>query len=146
MAGPCFPCSPLTLAILQVDRFDDLVMARGVDGAKQLVRLIEAAVAAGWDRPTHCLTEGDGRFAVVIEDCDRQAAVALARRLVRGIRQWSLSQNPAPTSAVSLSAGLATLALPPKNFPAEDLIDAAQRCLYGAQSSGGDVVKSIDIY
>ena len=41
--------------------------------------------------------------------------------------------------------GIATLALPPKNFPAHELIDAAQRCLAAAQRSGGDSLKSIDL-
>ena len=45
---------------------------------------------------------------------------------------------------VSLSAGVATLALPPKNYPPQQLIDAAQRCLGGAQLSGGGNVKSIE--
>ena len=37
-----------------------------------------------------------------------------------------------------------TLALPPKNFPPQQLIDAAQRCLTGVQLSGGNAVKSIE--
>jgi len=40
---------------------------------------------------------------------------------------------------------LATAALPPKNFPAEDLLKAADRCLYGSRVSGGNVLKSIEI-
>ena len=45
---------------------------------------------------------------------------------------------------LTLSAGLATLEFAPKNYPARELIDAAQRCLSGAQLSGGDTVKSIE--
>jgi GGDEF domain-containing protein len=48
--------------------------------------------------------------------------------------------------AVSISVGAATVALPPKNFPPEDLLAAAERCLYGSAASGGNVVKSIEIY
>jgi HD-like signal output (HDOD) protein/GGDEF domain-containing protein len=48
--------------------------------------------------------------------------------------------------AVSISVGAATVCLPPKNFPPEDLLAAADRCLYGSGASGGNVVKSIEIY
>jgi hypothetical protein len=42
--------------------------------------------------------------------------------------------------------GVASVALPPKNFPAEELIRAAERCLNGARLAGGNAVKSIEIY
>jgi hypothetical protein len=42
--------------------------------------------------------------------------------------------------------GAATLALPPRNFPPHELIEAAWRCLTGARAAGGNTVKSIDIY
>jgi hypothetical protein len=44
---------------------------------------------------------------------------------------------------MTLSAGLATLEVPPRNFQPHQLIDAAWRCLSGAQLSGGDTLKSI---
>jgi hypothetical protein len=53
---------------------------------------------------------------------------------------WESQGNP---SELTLSAGLATLEFPPRNFPPRQLIDAAQRCLDGAQLSGGDTLKSI---
>jgi hypothetical protein len=42
--------------------------------------------------------------------------------------------------------GAATVALPPKNFPVADLIRGAERCQYGSRTSGGSVLKSIEIY
>ena len=49
-------------------------------------------------------------------------------------------------TTLTLSVGVATVSLPPKNFPARDLLAAADRCLYGSRASGGGVVKSIEIY
>ncbi|MEQ8790373.1 MAG: HDOD domain-containing protein [Pirellulaceae bacterium] len=135
----------LTLLITQLDRYDELIMTRGLVGAEQLARLLEAAVASLWDGDGVHLAQGDGRFALLLENCDRRTAVELARRMVHGIREWSQRRGQQNTH-VTVSAGLATLNLPPKNFPSHELIEAAQRCLYGAQISGGDVVKSIDIY
>ena len=88
----------------------------------------------------------DGLFAVLLEDCDRRRAVAQAWHVVDGARIW---KYPAPTltqTGLSVSIGLATLTMPPRNFPAEELLTAAERCLSGVQLSGGDGVKSIDIY
>jgi hypothetical protein len=45
-----------------------------------------------------------------------------------------------------VSAGVASVTLPPKNFPPLDLVAAAQRCLAAAQSSGTSVVKSLEIF
>jgi hypothetical protein len=42
--------------------------------------------------------------------------------------------------------GVATIALPTKNFLPATLLDGASRCLYGSHASGGTVVKSIEIY
>ena len=47
---------------------------------------------------------------------------------------------------VTVSIGVASVALPPKNFPAAELIRAAERCLNGARLSGGNAVKSLEIY
>ena len=58
---------------------------------------------------------------------------------------WS-SQRAQAGNGVTLSAGLATLAVPTCNFPTQELIDAAERCLFGAQASGGSTFKSLDIY
>jgi PleD family two-component response regulator len=94
----------------------------------------------------HLLEADDARFAVILENCDRQQGITLIRNLVQGVRRWSAIHASKSGSMRSISAGLATLSMPPNNFPTRDLIDSAQRCLDGAKSSGGDSVKSIDIY
>ena len=87
---------------------------------------------------------GEATFALVCEGCPRSEAIQTIRQVLRNIKTW-----PAPTvelaaAELTLSAGVATLAFPPRNFPAEQLIDAAQRCLNGASLSGGDTLKSIE--
>jgi len=46
---------------------------------------------------------------------------------------------------LTISVGAATLSVPSKNFPPEDLFEGAQRCLYGSHASGGGV-RSIEIF
>ena len=68
----------------------------------------------------------------------------MARELLRDVPPRLSGEFLSSHQVASLSAGLATLTVPPKNFPPETLIDAAERCLYGAQISGG-VIKSISL-
>ena len=87
------------------------------------------------------------RWALVLSNCDRQQAVRYAHELIREVDQ-TLERygvgDEAPTCVVS--AGVASVTLPPKNFPPLDLVAAAQRCLAAAQSSGTSVVKSLEIF
>ncbi|MDA1052795.1 MAG: HDOD domain-containing protein [Planctomycetota bacterium] len=136
----------VSLALLELDHSESVAM-----------RIDPAQVHRTMDRlqsMMHAIVVDDGklmqvddyRFAVVFEGCDRQPAVELTRQLVRCARQWSVGQAETHGHTLSLSAGVATLTMPPKNFPCQELIDAAERCLHGVQLSGGDSVKSIDIY
>jgi GGDEF domain-containing protein len=138
-------CS-VTLLLAQVDDYEELILTRGLEGAQQAARLIEASVDGMWDGAGACLAQGDGCYALIMEDCDRPQGVELARRMVHGMRDGSRQRGEQPMAQITVSAGLATLVLPPKNFPPQELIESAQRCLSAAQLSGGDVVKSIDIY
>jgi HD-like signal output (HDOD) protein/GGDEF domain-containing protein len=77
--------------------------------------------------------------AVVLANCDRQQAVRLGQRLLDAWRRQTAD------AAAPLSIGLAAVALAPRNFPAPELIAAASRCLSGAQSSGGNCLKSVEL-
>ncbi len=86
-------------------------------------------------------------WALVLPDCERQQAVRYAYELLRKMDQALLRfgvRDDLPRRVVS--AGVASVALPPKNFLPLDLLDAAGRCLAAAQSSGASVVKSLEIF
>ncbi len=136
----------LSLALLELDHADTVAMHIGtsqVGRTMDRLQFVMQAILEGEGRVIHM---DNSRFAVVFEGCDRQPAVDFTRQLVRCARKWSADQPTTHGHALSLSAGVATLAMPPKNFPTQELIDAAERCLHGVQLSGGDSVKSIDIY
>lgn len=136
----------LSLALLELDHPDTLAARLGPAHIVSMMNRLQSIMHAIVVDEGRLMQVGDDRFAVVFEGCERQPAVELARQLVRCVRQWSAEQTATQGHAISLSAGIATLAMPPKNFPCQDLIDAAERCLHGVQLSGGDSVKSIDIY
>lgn len=134
----------LTLALLEVDESDGFLLRQGPQQASQTLRRLQARMESLIEHEGRVVQIDDYQFAVLLEDCERQPGVELARQMVASTRHWSGKNSGA--ISFSISAGLATLSVPSKNFPCHELIDAAQRCLNGVQLSGGDSVKSIDIY
>jgi len=136
----------LSLAILELDHCETLASRISAAQVSHTIGRLQSIMHAIVVDDGRLMQVADYRFAAIFEGCDRQPAVEMARQLVRCVRQWSTEQTAIQGHAISLSAGVATLAMPPKNFPCQELIDAAERCLHGVQLSGGDSVKSIDIY
>ena len=91
------------------------------------------------------LTLGDTRYARVLRGVDRRDAVHIAKTMVSEIPKLVLRKLPEGAPECGLSAGIATLSLPPRNFPPSQLIEAAERCLYAAENAGGAAVNSIDL-
>jgi GGDEF domain-containing protein len=135
----------LSLLLVEFDDFSTHLLTRGPQGAERAVRRLCDVIARTHRGAGEVVILTDVRFALILPKYERQPAVQLARQLIDNVRDWSSEESRRGQSAVSVSAGIATLAMPPKNFPAAELIDAAERCLSGSQLSGGDSVKSIDI-
>lgn len=85
------------------------------------------------------------RWAIPLRGLDKQAAVDAAKRLLSDLHAWSRNIDEDDRPAYNISIGIASLTLPPKNFPPQELYDAAQRCLNAARSAGTNAVKSIDL-
>jgi HD-like signal output (HDOD) protein len=85
-----------------------------------------------------------GSFACLWEGCRRNEGFELARHMLDQARESDMESQGILPPGWMLTAGLATLTLPPRNFPPRELISAAERCLSGAILSGGNAVKSIE--
>lgn len=134
---------PVTLALLEIERFGDLLVQLGPSGMSELTHRLRVALAEWTGQRGEAVLVSECCFALVWDDCARSEGVALARQALQEVKPWSRERLAGQWSLV-LSAGLATVEFPPKNYPTQELIDAAQRCLGGAQLSGGDTVKSIE--
>ncbi|MGI9427057.1 MAG: HDOD domain-containing protein [Bythopirellula sp.] len=87
------------------------------------------------------------RRIFVLPSCDRHEAVRFAEAILQQVVLLTRRLEAKGTVLECVaSAGVAAVALPPKNFPPHDLLTTAQRCLAAAQSSGTCVVKSLEIY
>jgi HD-like signal output (HDOD) protein/GGDEF domain-containing protein len=137
---------PLSLLMVELDHTDELAMTHGVKGVDRLLRRVESACRDMDHARVDCLPHGEFGFAVILPDCERQAAVRLGNQLIASVRSLAADSSAPGDSTVGISVGAASVALPPKNFHAHDLLESATRCLYGSHASGGGVVKSIEIY
>ena len=117
-----------------------------MDGFQRLLRRLEV-FCQELDHPfMTVVSNGEVGFALILPDCDRRQAVELGNQLVARVRRLANREKSEAEPALSIHVGAATVTLPPKNFPAQDLIESADRCLYGSRASGGNVMKSIEIY
>jgi len=135
----------VSLLLVELDHFGELAFRFGPQRAERLHRLLEAMCGDIDHANVWCAEVREACFAVLLPGCERGEAVRLGNDLLRSVREIGRPAKPV-RSTVAVSVGIATLTMPSKNFPAGDLIDAASRCLYGAQASGGDTLKSIEIY
>lgn len=133
---------PLTLALFAVERFSELVIESGAPGLADCVQALGSMLAEWTGQRSPALHVQEDCYALLWDDCPRNEAVALARTALDEVKSW-WRQRGTSHGALALSAGLATLELAAKNYPANELIEAAERSLGAAQLSGGDTVKSI---
>ncbi len=134
----------LSLMLLEIDDFDQLLLTQGPDRATRLIAAVKQAVGQLADIPCESVLVSDSRSAVILPDCDRQQAVTLARSLLDAIPLW-IHERGWTAVMISCTASVATLATLTRGSRAEELVDAADRCLFAAKRSGGAMVKSIDV-
>ena len=135
---------PLSVALAEIDRYQNLLLQISPAGASEVMHRLTAAVQQWSGRNTLVAEVADGVLALIWENCPRTEATSTSREMLRQIKRWSIPLLAREQIELSLSIGLATLNLPAKNYPPEQLVAAAERCLSGAQLSGGNTVKSIE--
>jgi HD-like signal output (HDOD) protein/GGDEF domain-containing protein len=138
--------SALSLLLVELDELDKAVFFCGIDGVPRITKRLESTLGSIVDVEGAVCQIDESRFAILLDGCDRRRAVALAWRVVDCVRSWKFPALTAAQAGMTVSIGLASLTMPPRNFPPEELLTAAERCLSGVQLSGGNGVKSIDIY
>jgi HD-like signal output (HDOD) protein len=86
------------------------------------------------------------RTAAILANCERRAALALAHSAIAELARISKPAIEGDGSlATTLSIGVATASVVPKNFDPMPMIDSAARCLSAARACGISAVKSIEV-
>ena len=133
---------PMSLMLVEMNQPESIALALGRHGFLQVRDRIGQVCRDVEHQQRACLPHGEIGFLVILSDCERQSAVRLGQGLIQTIRSLSNTEGP----PISVSIGVASASLPPVNFDPELMLESADRCLYGARSSGGTMVKSIEIY
>jgi len=130
----------LSLLIVEVDNFDEIVFSRGLMGVEPIRQhFFDACRLAVAEQPP--LELADCRFALVLAGYDRPRSADAAHLLLREVRDDIVG-----AAAATLSIGASTVAVPAKNFDPVEIVRSAERCLRAAQLSGGNCFKSIEAY
>ena len=132
----------LSLLLVEIDRYADLVFSQGEAGAGHVWQTLEAACQSLDFPRAYWQQVKEARLAIVLPDCDRSNAVEVGNELLRQVRFGSGDG----LFVASISVAACTAAVPPRNFEPHGLVQRAERCLYAAQVSGGNCLKSIEIY
>ncbi len=138
--------APVSLLLAEPVEQEELLCQYGPEGMERFRTLLQKAVETLGQDESIRVPYGDWGVAVILPDCDRQEAVRLGNQLIATMRQVRWAGVWSSRGGVALSVGVGSVDVPPKNFPPEDLLEAAARCLFGSHASGGGVVKSIEIY
>jgi len=133
---------PLSLLLVELNNVEQLSSDRPA-AVTLLARLLETLCRRLDHSGMVVVRCSAARLALVLPDCDRRQVSQYGNQLIDGVRRLSEVHS---AGAFNISVGASTVMVPPKNFPAESLIQSAERCLYGSQASGGGVLKSIEIY
>jgi hypothetical protein len=89
---------------------------------------------------------GGGRIAAILSECERRAAVAVAQDAIFACgRPASMSGGIATEMTATVSVGVATAGVVPRNFDPQRLLECAERCLSAARTCGISTVKSIEV-
>jgi GGDEF domain-containing protein len=137
---------PISLLLIQLDDIENLLPKFGPKQVAQFIQDVQRLIQNSIDTNVNLFVEAvsDARLGAILTGADRKEATTAARHVLEGVRKWS-DRLPHGTRPLSLSMGLASLAMPPRNFPVMELVQAAERCLNGVQLSGGNGLKSIDL-
>jgi HD-like signal output (HDOD) protein len=134
----------LSLALFEIDHFGDILLELGASGMTALIHRLRGELAEWTGQARPALLVSDSRMAMLLHAHSRSEAVQAGRAAIAAAKRWSLDQFRL-AAELTLSCGIATLEVVPPNFATSDLLKAAERCLAGAQLSGGNTVKSIEL-
>jgi HD-like signal output (HDOD) protein/GGDEF domain-containing protein len=132
----------LTLVLAQIDHYQDWILRGTIVQANQLVGILYAGATAILPEDGVAIQSGEGQVALLLPDTTASEGIEAARKLSMFLLRGSEIKLSREATA---SIGVATMEVPPRNFPPAELTDAANRCITAAQQHGGGQVKSIQV-
>jgi diguanylate cyclase (GGDEF)-like protein len=141
LAGAARFGHPLSLAMIDLDRFKDFNDAHGHVAGDAALRRIAQLVLASVRKVDTLARYGGEEFALVLPRAGRADALAVAEKL-RQLVAAGVDGEGRPSSGLTISAGVASC---PEDAPdLESLIGCADLALYAAKRSGRNAVRAYE--
>jgi diguanylate cyclase (GGDEF)-like protein len=125
---------PLSLLMLDIDRFKDTNDAHGHQAGDAVLRTLAATIMGSIRHEDIYCRVGGEEFAVIMRDCMAASALAMAERLRRLIESTPVLHE-GKKIGITISIGVATLD-PSRHARVEDLFAEADKYLYEAKHAG----------
>jgi GGDEF domain-containing protein len=136
----------LSLLLVEPNVFDMHADPLAEEAGELTRKAVSAAASVLDPEKVWLLSHGKRGVAVIMQDCDRSGALALARQAIaEAERQAEAALADHSDLATTLSIGVATASSVPKNFDAARVVESAARCLSAARACGISAVKSIEV-
>ena len=127
---------PLSLLLIDLDFFKALNDRRGHLAGDQCLTDVAQALESVITRSTDLLARyGGEEFGALLVDTDRRGAELVAKKMMEAVAALRIENPSSLGQYATISVGVATHGIPRTGTPTE-LIDAADRALYGAKQAG----------
>ena len=126
---------PLTVALVDVDRFEEVNDLRGQDAGDHLLGGMGTALRAATRAVDASARLGGDEFAILLPDADLASIESVLHRL-RLVLMQAAAEKGVP---VTVSLGAATFQRPPASL--DEMLRAAGRMLHDAKTSGRSAVR-----
>lgn len=136
--------SPLSLLLFELQAMDELLPLLGPVGAEQARARLELLPSVFQLPPQWARLYREWCLAIILPEYDRSAATELANHLLRWWSRNVAIDGTALPLRITAAVGIATASLPTKSLRPEQMLERAERCLFGSRACGG-LVKSIDM-
>lgn len=132
----------LALVMLDVDYFKKYNDRYGHPAGDECLKLVAACVSGGRRRGDDLAARlGGEEFAILLPNTGLRGAIAVAEAIRKSVAAHKMTHVAGSSHAVTVSCGVHAL-VPIEGMTPADLVDAADRALYLAKSSGRNRVRA----
>lgn len=133
---------PLSLVILDVDYFKKYNDQHGHPAGDECLKAVAGCINNGRRRSQDLAARlGGEEFAILLPDTDLRGAIAVAESVRKTVASRVMDHIAGMPHSVTVSCGVHAI-VPALNMAPADLVDAADRALYLAKTSGRNRVRA----